>query len=146
MLGVGSRFKRSAGARRTHQVLRLGCFGAAAVVLAVFSLLSASDDGSHGGVLSGGGASSTTRRRLTEEGSLYPDDAFGKEGMKKGAIMLHIIGVTQEEKVTTGRYMCPVYTTTIRGPTFIFVAPLKTDVAMHKWILAAVCLLMQPDS
>ena len=93
MLGVGSRFKRSAGARRTHQVLRLGCFGAAAVVLAVFSLLSASDDGSHGGVLSGGGASSTTRRRLTEDGSLYPDDAFGKEGMKKGAIMLHIIGV-----------------------------------------------------
>ena len=93
MLGVGSRFKRSAGARRTHQVLRLGCFGAAAVVLAVFSLLSASDDGSHGGVLSGGGASSTARRRLTEGGSLYPDDAFGKEGMKKGAIMLHIIGV-----------------------------------------------------
>ena len=93
MLGVGSRFKRSAGARRTHQVLRLGCFGAAAVVLAVFSLLSASDDGSHGGVLSGGGASSTARRRLTEGGSLYPDDAFGKEGMKKGAIMLHILSL-----------------------------------------------------
>ncbi len=74
-------------------MLRVACFGAAAVVLAVFSLLSASDDGSHGGVLSGGGASSTARRRLTEEGSLYPDDAFGKEGMKKGAIMLHIIGV-----------------------------------------------------
>ena len=93
MMGVGARFKRSPGARRTHQVLRLGCFGAAAVVLAVFSLLSESDDGSHGDAFTGGGALSTMRRRLTEEGSLYPDDAFGKSGMKKGAIILHVIGV-----------------------------------------------------
>jgi len=93
MMGVGARFKRLPGARRTHQVLRLGCFGAAAVVLAVFSLLSESDDGSRGDASTGGEALSTMRRRLTEEGSLYPDDAFGKSGMKKGAIILHIIGV-----------------------------------------------------
>ena len=92
-MGVGARFKRSTGARRTHQVLRLGCFGAAAVVLAVFSLLSESDAGSHGDAFTGGGALFMKRRRLTEEGSLYPDDAFGKSAMKKGAIILHVIGV-----------------------------------------------------
>eukprot|EP00326_Haptolina_ericina_P033955 CAMPEP_0181237030 /NCGR_PEP_ID=MMETSP1096-20121128/38526_1 /TAXON_ID=156174 ORGANISM="Chrysochromulina ericina, Strain CCMP281" /NCGR_SAMPLE_ID=MMETSP1096 /ASSEMBLY_ACC=CAM_ASM_000453 /LENGTH=717 /DNA_ID=CAMNT_0023332319 /DNA_START=18 /DNA_END=2171 /DNA_ORIENTATION=+ len=59
--------------------------------------------------------------------------------------VLHIMGVTEDEVVTKGVYICPVYTTTIRGPTLTFNAPLRTDRPSHTWILAAVALLMQPD-
>ena len=59
--------------------------------------------------------------------------------------IIHVRGITAEEKDTAGKYICPVYTTTIRGPTFTFVAPLPTDRPEHVWILAAVCLVMQPD-
>jgi dynein heavy chain len=59
--------------------------------------------------------------------------------------VMHIKGVTKEEEVTEGVYQCPVYTTTIRGPTFTFVAPLRSDQPARKWILAAVCMVMQPD-
>ena len=47
--------------------------------------------------------------------------------------------------VVEGVYQCPVYMTSIRGPTFTFLAPLRTANAASKWILAAVCLLFQPD-
>jgi len=59
--------------------------------------------------------------------------------------VMHILGVTQENMVTTGVYQCPVYMTSIRGPTFTFLAPLRTADKPSKWILAAVCLLFQPD-
>jgi dynein heavy chain len=59
--------------------------------------------------------------------------------------VMHVMGVTQDQVVTQGVYQCPVYSTTIRGPTFTFPAPLRTDKPAHKWILAAVCLLFQPD-
>eukprot|EP01038_Epipyxis_sp_PR26KG_P005447 gene5447-7540_t len=42
-------------------------------------------------------------------------------------------------------YECPVYLTSARGPTFVFLATLKTLVPVHKWILAGVALLMQSD-
>ena len=60
--------------------------------------------------------------------------------------VMHILGVTQDQVVTKGVYQCPVYTTTIRGPTFTFPAPLRTASPPHKWILAAVCLLFQNDA
>merc|ERR1712060_249135 len=56
--------------------------------------------------------------------------------------VLHIKGVTADQVVTEGVYQCPVYTTTIRGPTFTFAAPLKTVEPPHVWVLAAVCLVM----
>jgi len=59
--------------------------------------------------------------------------------------VMHIMGVTQENLVTKGVYQCPIYSTTIRGPTFIFAAPMRSDHPAHKWTLAAVCLLFQPD-
>lgn len=59
--------------------------------------------------------------------------------------VMQIFGVTQENVVTEGVYQCPVYMTSIRGPTFTFPAPLRTQHAPSKWILAAVCLLFQPD-
>ena len=59
--------------------------------------------------------------------------------------VMYIKRVTADELVTDGVYICPVYTTTIRGPTFTFRAPLRTDRPPSTWVLAAVALLMQPD-
>ena len=59
--------------------------------------------------------------------------------------VMHILGVTQDQVVKKGVYQCPVYTTSIRGPTFVFPAPLRTSLDPRKWVLAAVCLLFQPD-
>ena len=59
--------------------------------------------------------------------------------------VMHIMGVTADQVVTKGVYQCPIYSTTIRGPTFIFPAPMRTIDPPHKWTLAAVCLLFQPD-
>jgi len=42
-------------------------------------------------------------------------------------------------------YECPVYVTGARGPTFVFLATLKTVDPVHKWILAGCALLMQSD-
>jgi len=72
-------------------------------------------------------------------------DSFPKE-LHPALPVMFIKGVTRDEVVTEGVYQCPVYTTTIRGPTFFFRAPLRTgDAPATKWILAAVCLLCQPD-
>jgi dynein heavy chain len=64
--------------------------------------------------------------------------------------MLHLTGRTvdtavPQERVTKGRFICPFYTTTVRGPTFVFAGPLRTNVHPNKWILAGACLVMQPD-
>ena len=42
-------------------------------------------------------------------------------------------------------YNCPVYLTTFRGPTFVFVATLKTDLPASKWVLRGVALVAQLD-
>ena len=42
-------------------------------------------------------------------------------------------------------YECPVYTTSARGHTFVFLATLKSVDPTHKWILAGAALLMQSD-
>ena len=42
-------------------------------------------------------------------------------------------------------YECPVYYTSFRGPTFIFLATLKTSVPSTKWILSGCALILQPD-
>lgn len=42
-------------------------------------------------------------------------------------------------------YECPVYLTSARGPTFVFLSILKTKEPVHRWILAGVALLMQSD-
>ena len=42
---------------------------------------------------------------------------------------------------------CPVYTTTFRGPTFVFLATLRVEqgTTVEQWILRAVALVMQTD-
>jgi dynein heavy chain len=42
----------------------------------------------------------------------------------------------------SGTYMCPVYKTEQRGPTFVFRAQLKTKSPVSKWVLAGVALIM----
>merc|ERR1711924_35342 len=64
--------------------------------------------------------------------------------------MLHLTGRTvadcvPEVGITEGRYICPFYTTTIRGPTYVFAGPLRSNVSAEKWILAGSALVMQSD-
>lgn len=42
-------------------------------------------------------------------------------------------------------YECPVYLTSARGFTYVFLATLKTIDPVHKWVLAGVAMLMQSD-
>lgn len=48
-------------------------------------------------------------------------------------------------RTAVGRYICPFYSTTVRGPTFVFAGPLRTAVDPNKWILSGAALVMQPD-
>lgn len=59
--------------------------------------------------------------------------------------VIHFTGIPASEVIEEGRYVCPMYTTTVRGPTHVLPAPLRTLVHPNKWILASVCLVMQPD-
>lgn len=42
-------------------------------------------------------------------------------------------------------YECPVYLTSARGGTFVFLSILKTKDPVYRWVLAGVALLMQSD-
>lgn len=42
-------------------------------------------------------------------------------------------------------YECPVYLTSMRGPTYIFLATMKTADHVSKWVLTGTAMLMQTD-
>lgn len=42
-------------------------------------------------------------------------------------------------------YECPVYLTSFRGPTYVFLATLRTVEPVSKWVLTGTALLMQSD-
>jgi len=44
-----------------------------------------------------------------------------------------------------GVYECPLYTTTFRGPTYVFLCTLKTTESKEKWVRAGVAIIMQQD-
>jgi len=46
---------------------------------------------------------------------------------------------------TAGIYECPVYLTSFRGHTYIFLATMKTSDPNSKWILTGTAILMQTD-
>ena len=54
------------------------------------------------------------------------------------------VGYLRNDRST---YECPVYTTTFRGPTFVFLATLKVEDGSDakQWILRAVALITQSD-
>ncbi|KAL3927056.1 MAG: hypothetical protein SGPRY_002999 [Prymnesium sp.] len=72
------------------------------------------------------------------------EESFPKE-LHPSLPVLYIQGVEAADVVIEGVYSCPVYTTTIRGPTYTFSAPLRTQRPASVWILSAVALLCQPD-
>jgi dynein heavy chain len=43
-------------------------------------------------------------------------------------------------------YECPVYLTSFRGPTYVFLATLKTSDPCSKWVLTGTAILMQTDT
>lgn len=62
--------------------------------------------------------------------------------------VMHVTAIRTKDVVTAGFYACPVYVTSMRGPTIVFTANLKMesdDFDANKWILAGVALLMAPE-
>lgn len=62
--------------------------------------------------------------------------------------IVHITAIQKSQRQTIAIYECPVYVTSMRGPTIVFTADLQmeseeTDV--NKWILAGVALLMSAE-
>ena len=55
-----------------------------------------------------------------------------------GMPVLSIRGLSAEKADFGNMYMCPVYKTEFRGPTFVFCANLKTKSAAGRWTLAGV--------
>jgi len=97
----------------------------------------------------------------------YPEDGMYISGccmegarwdMKKGVIaeslpkelhpelpVINVRGVTYDNIDKTGIFECPVYITTQRGGTFTFIATLKTNEPINKWVLAGVAIMMSDD-
>lgn len=62
--------------------------------------------------------------------------------------VMHITAIPREQQNLVGMYKCPVYQTTMRGPTYVFTAYLKMESEEsdeNLWILAGVALLMSPE-
>ena len=56
--------------------------------------------------------------------------------------VIFIKAIPVDRKETKNLYDCPVYMTRNRGPTYIWTFNLKTKDKPAKWVLAAVCLLL----
>jgi dynein heavy chain len=63
--------------------------------------------------------------------------------------VIHVTSIRMQERRTAkGNYECPVYVTSMRGPTIVFTAYLKMESEEsdpNKWILAGAALLMSPE-
>jgi len=63
--------------------------------------------------------------------------------------VVHVTSIRLKERAAAvGNYECPVYVTSMRGPTYVFTAHLKMESEEsdpNKWILAGVALLMSPE-
>lgn len=62
--------------------------------------------------------------------------------------VVNVIAKLKENRPTVGFYECPVYMTSMRGPTYIYTAYLKMeseDFPASTWILAGVALLQSPE-
>ena len=53
---------------------------------------------------------------------------------------------TQDKGEGRDIYACPVYKTLQRGPTYVFVAGLRTKASPAKWVMAGVAMLMDIES
>jgi dynein heavy chain len=62
--------------------------------------------------------------------------------------VVHVTAIPASKRNKKGVYDCPVYTTSMRGPTIVFTAGLQMEseeTDPNKWILAGVALLMSPE-
>lgn len=62
--------------------------------------------------------------------------------------VMHVTAIERALQVSIGFYECPVYITTMRGPTIVFTALIRmeSDEFDEKtWILSGVALFMQPE-
>jgi len=62
--------------------------------------------------------------------------------------VMNVKAVQTEDRPTVGYYKCPLYVTSMRGPTFVFTALLRMendDDPGDDWVLAGVALLMSPE-
>jgi len=59
--------------------------------------------------------------------------------------MFHVKGLVHGQYSLEGVYQCPVYTTSMRGPTYVFTSTLRSLDKINKWVLAGVCLLINGD-
>lgn len=62
--------------------------------------------------------------------------------------VVHVTAIRRQERKTVGMYTCPVYVTSMRGPTFVFPADLQMESEEsdpNKWILAGCALLLNPE-
>merc|ERR1712070_233841 len=59
--------------------------------------------------------------------------------------VLRVRGVVHGTYEMDGIFVCPIYITSMRGPTFVFKATLKSEDPLNKWIMAGVCLLMNDE-
>lgn len=58
--------------------------------------------------------------------------------------VMHVTAIKLSERQLVGMYECPVYVTSMRGPTFVFAADLRMESDesdVNKWILAGMALL-----
>ena len=80
------------------------------------------------------------------QGFLY--DQIAKE-LHPRLPVVNVIAVPLSEKKTKAQYECPVYYTSLRGPTYVFTANLQmgddNEKEAYKWVLAGVCLIMNED-
>jgi len=59
--------------------------------------------------------------------------------------VIQVRGVLYDKVDKSGIFDCPVFITTQRGNTFTFVATLKTNDPVNKWVLAGVAIMMSDD-
>jgi len=81
----------------------------------------------------------------TEQGSLT--DMVLKD-LHPDLPVMHVTSIERKNVVRSGMYECPVYITSMRGPTYTFTALLKMESEEFDekvWILAGVALLMAPE-
>lgn len=57
--------------------------------------------------------------------------------------VMNVKGIAVDKADTKGVYMCPVYKTEFRGPTFVFRAQIKTKSSPARWILGGVALILE---
>jgi dynein heavy chain len=69
------------------------------------------------------------------------EDSRPKELFSPMPVVL-IKAVTVDKAEVRDAYLCPVYKTQQRGPTYVFTAQLRSKVSINKWVVAGVGILM----